>query len=79
MPLSVYKKLGLAAMREVDKILQFANGSIRKSKGIIEDVLMKVNNVLFPIDFVVLEIEEDKYVPLIYVAPSYLQVILYLM
>lgn len=33
MPLSVYKKLGLVATREVDKILQFADGSIRKSKG----------------------------------------------
>ena len=65
MHFSVYKKLGLGPMREVDQILQFADGSCRQAKGIIDDVLVKVDHILFPIDFVVLEIEEDKDVPLI--------------
>src|SRR5262249_15770140 len=33
--------------------------------GIIEDVLVKVGNFIFPIDFVVLEMEEEGNVPLI--------------
>ena len=52
-------------MREVDQILQFADGFSRQSKGIIDDVLMNVDHVYFRLDFVVLEIEEDKDVPLI--------------
>lgn len=52
-------------MRKVDKILQFADGSIKKLKGIIDDVLMKVGNIVFHVNFVVLEIDQDKDVPLI--------------
>lgn len=41
-------------MRKIDKILQFADGSVRKSKGMIEDMLIKVHNFVFLVDFVVL-------------------------
>ena len=34
-------------------------------KGIVEDVLIKVNKFIFPMDFVVLDMEEDEKVPLI--------------
>ena len=33
-------------------------------KGILEDVLIKVEKIVFPVDFVVINIEEDKQVPL---------------
>ncbi|CAA0825284.1 Unknown protein, partial [Striga hermonthica] len=33
--------------------------------GIVEDVLVKVEGFIFPADFVVLDMEEDKEVPLI--------------
>jgi len=33
--------------------------------GVVEDVLVKVKEFIFPMDFVVMEIEEDNEVPLI--------------
>ena len=34
-------------------------------EGILEDVLIKVGKFVFPVDFVVINIEEDKQVPLL--------------
>ena len=34
-------------------------------RGIIEDVLVKVDKFIFPADFLVLDMEEDQEVPLI--------------
>jgi len=39
--------------------------SIKYPHGIVEDLLVKVDNILFPVDFVVMDIEEDAQVPLI--------------
>ena len=39
--------------------------TIRFPRGIIEDVLVKVDKFIFPVDFVVLDIEEDNNTPLI--------------
>ena len=35
------------------------------ARGIVEDVLVKVDNLIFLIDFVVLDMEEDEEMPLI--------------
>ena len=45
--------------------LQLADRSIKHPRGIIEAMLVKVDKLIFPIDFVVLDTEEDKEVPLI--------------
>ena len=37
-----------------------ADISLTYPKGIIEDVLVKVDKFIFPVDFVVLDMEEDK-------------------
>ena len=34
--------------------------SIKHLRGIVEDVLVKVGKLIFPMDFIVLDIEEDK-------------------
>lgn len=39
--------------------------SVRHSKGVIQDVLIKVMDLIFPIDFVILDIEEDVNFPII--------------
>ena len=36
-----------------------------KPEGILEDVLIKVGKFIFHVDFVVINIEEDKQVPLL--------------
>ena len=63
MPLSVVKKLNLGELTPTTLSLQMVDRSVTYPQGIIEDVLMKVDKFIFPIDFVVLEMEEDKEVP----------------
>ena len=45
--------------------LQLADRSIARPYGVIEDVLVKVKHLIFPADFVVIDIEEDTDIPLI--------------
>jgi hypothetical protein len=45
--------------------LQLADKSTTRPHGVAEDVLVKVDKFLFPIDFVVIEMEEDEDAPLI--------------
>ncbi|KAK5772407.1 hypothetical protein PVK06_048695 [Gossypium arboreum] len=45
--------------------IQLADRSVKYPRGIIEDVLVKVDKFIFPVDFVVLDMDEDVEVPLI--------------
>ncbi|KAL5787572.1 hypothetical protein ACOSP7_004521 [Xanthoceras sorbifolium] len=65
MPFSVFKKLGLGEVKLTNVTLQLADQSVKYPHGIVEDVLVKVDKVYFPVDFVVLEMEEDVEIPLI--------------
>ena len=46
-----------------------ANRSITYLRGIVEDVLVKVDKFIFLVDFIVLDMEEDHEVPLILGTP----------
>ena len=59
MPLSVFKKLGLGEVKPTTISLQMANTSLTYPRRVIEDVLAKVDKFIFPVDFVVLNMEED--------------------
>ena len=65
MPLSIFRKLGLGEANPITTTLQLADRSLTHHLGIIEDVLVKVDKFIFPADFIVLEMEEDKEVPII--------------
>lgn len=65
MLLSIFKKLKIGEVQPMQMRLQLANRSIVKPKGKIEDVLVKVDKLLFPVDFVVLDYEADQEVPII--------------
>ncbi|KAH9781063.1 RNA-directed DNA polymerase [Citrus sinensis] len=60
MPLSVFKQLGLEECRPLTITLQLAEQSHAYPEGKIEDVLVKVDKFIFPVDFVVLDFEADK-------------------
>ena len=49
--------------------LQLADRSITRPYGVIEDVLVKVKYLIFPADFIVMDIEEDSDIPLILGCP----------
>ena len=42
-----------------------ADKTIKKPEGIVKDVLVKAGKFIFLVDFLVLDFEEDKEVPLI--------------
>ncbi|XP_015167682.1 uncharacterized protein [Solanum tuberosum] len=65
MPLSLYLKLGLGSPKRTTVILQLADRSIAKPEGVVEDMLVQVGSLIFPIDFVVLDFELDPEVPFI--------------
>ena len=65
MPLSVYRRLGLGEAKATNICLQLADRTIKKPEGIVEDVLVQAGRFIFPVDFVVLDFEEDEEVPLI--------------
>ncbi|XP_062080687.1 uncharacterized protein LOC133785473 [Humulus lupulus] len=69
MSLSNFKKLGLGEVKPTSITLQLANRSFKYPHGVIEDVLVKVDMFVFPTDFVVLDMEEDHEIPLIFVRP----------
>ena len=65
MPLSVYKKLGLGEVKPTTVSLLLADRSIKHPRGVLEDVLVKVDKLIFPADFIILDMEEDQEIPII--------------
>ena len=65
MPLSMVKRLSLGELTPTAMTLQMAYRTLGQPEGILEDVLIKVGKFIFPMDFGVIDIEEDKQVPLL--------------
>ena len=65
MPLSVVQRLSLGELAPTTIILQMADISMAQLEGVLEDVLVKVGKFIFPVDFVVMKMEEDNQVPLL--------------
>ncbi|CAN6697969.1 unnamed protein product [Malus baccata var. baccata] len=59
MPYSVYESLNLGDLKKTKVVIQLADRSNRYPKGLLEDVLVQVNELIFPADFFVLEMEHD--------------------
>ncbi|GKG52361.1 DNA-directed DNA polymerase, partial [Tanacetum coccineum] len=45
--------------------IQAADRSVKYPIGVCENLLVKINKFIFPVDFVVLEMDEDELVPII--------------
>ena len=65
MPLSMVKRLSLGELTPTAMTLEMADKTLAHPVGILEDVLIKVGKFIFLVDFVVIDIEEDKPVPLL--------------
>lgn len=57
LPYSVYEQLGLGELKPTPVTLQLADRSTKVPRGMIEDVLVKVDKFYFPVDFIVLDME----------------------
>ena len=65
MPLYVVKRLSLGELTLTPMTLQMVDRTLAQLEGILEDELIKVGKFIFPMDFVVIDIEQDKQVPLL--------------
>ncbi|KAK4410207.1 hypothetical protein Sango_0093700 [Sesamum angolense] len=55
MSYSVYQALNLSTLQDTNVIIQLADRSYVRPMGLVEDVLVKVNDLLFPVDFYILK------------------------
>ncbi|XP_042026023.1 uncharacterized protein LOC121773272 [Salvia splendens] len=65
MPLSLYNKMKIGPLKPTTITLQMADGSVSYPMGIADDILVKVNEFVLLADFVILDMEGDRVVPLI--------------
>ncbi|GKA89272.1 DNA-directed DNA polymerase [Tanacetum coccineum] len=65
MPYTMYEKLSLGEQKATRMSLELADRSIQYPRGIIKNVLIKVDKFVLLIDFVILDIPEDSRVPII--------------
>ncbi|XP_073017855.1 uncharacterized protein [Primulina eburnea] len=69
MTFSTYRDLKLWEVKPTTITLKLADRSLTYPRGIVEDVLVKVDKFIFPADFVILDMEEDQDAPLIFGRP----------
>ncbi|KAL5762934.1 hypothetical protein ACOSP7_019198 [Xanthoceras sorbifolium] len=69
MPYSVYLRLGLGEIKPTSVVLQLADRSVRKPRGVVEDVLLQIDKFYYPVDFIVLDtqsmVDMESKIPLI--------------
>nr|GEU79270.1 reverse transcriptase domain-containing protein [Tanacetum cinerariifolium] len=65
MTYSLYEKLSLEALKPTKMSVRLPDQSFQHLIGIAENMLVEVGKFTFPVDFVILEMEEDSKVPLI--------------
>ncbi|XP_050908428.1 uncharacterized protein LOC127122065 [Lathyrus oleraceus] len=65
MHLFLYKKLGIGMVQDTKMTLQFIDHSMKRPYGILEDIMIKVDKFVFPVDFVIQEMHGDEEIPLI--------------
>ncbi|KAM1683194.1 hypothetical protein EV1_034086 [Malus domestica] len=63
MPYSIYASMNLGELKNDGVIIQLADRSNAYPKGVLEDVLVQVNHLVFPADFYVLEMEDSNHSP----------------
>ena len=55
LPFFVYQQLGLEDLRPTRVTIQLADHSVEVPKGKIMDVLIRIREFIYPVDFIVLE------------------------
>ncbi|KAK9001974.1 hypothetical protein V6N11_024667 [Hibiscus sabdariffa] len=68
---SVFQRLGIGEAKPTTVMLQLADHSYVQPEGKIEDILVKVDKFIFPVDFLILDCEADEYIPIILGRPFF--------
>ena len=69
MPLSTYQKLGLGEVKITIVSLLLVNRSYTYPRGIIEVMVVKVEKLIILANFIILDMEESKEIPIIFGRP----------
>ncbi|RDX84923.1 hypothetical protein CR513_33956, partial [Mucuna pruriens] len=59
MPTLIYKSLNFGSLEPTGMTIQLANRNVAQPLGILKDVLVQVNELIFPADFYVLDMEDE--------------------
>ncbi|XP_071904285.1 uncharacterized protein [Coffea arabica] len=59
MPKSMYASLNLGPLKETEIIIQLTDRTNVYPDGLVENVLVKINDLVFPADFYVLDMDDD--------------------
>ncbi|XP_014497201.1 uncharacterized protein LOC106758737 [Vigna radiata var. radiata] len=65
MPFSDFRKIGGLGLKLANTTLTVADGSIKKPVGMVEDVIVRIEELEFLIDFLVVDMENEGRIPLI--------------
>ncbi|GKE95400.1 reverse transcriptase domain-containing protein, partial [Tanacetum coccineum] len=65
MPYSTYTTLGLGDLIPAKLIVELVDRTVKRPKGIAENVQVGIDKFTFPVDFIILDIPEDFKTPLI--------------
>ena len=60
LPKEVYDICPLGELQPLFIELSLADGSMRRPHGVVEDVIVKVENFYFPVDFIIVDMKSTK-------------------
>ncbi|PKU78214.1 hypothetical protein MA16_Dca012334 [Dendrobium catenatum] len=66
MHLSNFKRFNVGKVQPTMVTIQFANRSFTYTNRVIKNILVKVDKFIFPIDFIILDMEEDREILIIF-------------
>ncbi|XP_039118061.1 uncharacterized protein LOC120253904 [Dioscorea cayenensis subsp. rotundata] len=66
---NLFLKLGLKDLRPTRMTLQLVDQLVRRPRRVVEDVLIRVDKLIIPVDFVILDVDDDVKVLLILERP----------
>jgi len=58
MPLSIFKSLSLGPLQPTGVVIQLANRSVAQPASLVDDVFVRVGELIFPVDFYILDMKE---------------------
>lgn len=66
LPFSLFQKLKLRELKPTSMSLHLVDGLVKYLRGMVENVLIKVDKYCFPTNFIILDIEADQEIPLVF-------------
>ncbi|GJV61263.1 reverse transcriptase domain-containing protein [Tanacetum coccineum] len=65
MPYFLFKRFGISKLKPTHMSIQLADRSLKYPIGVYENLLVKINKFIFPVDFMVFKMDEDELVLII--------------